>query len=90
MSVRGQVLIAGATSFTVANNGTFAFTYLSARCSGRHRRGTAKDRNTKVITSVNEGLLSGRTLGTVKEIGYEPSKDKRKIQGWILENPRSD
>src|SRR5205085_2837562 len=41
----------------------------------------------KVLTAVNEGLLSGRTLGQVEEIWYESSKDHRKIHGWIIKPP---
>ena len=47
--------------------------------------GTKAAPGPKVLTKVNEGLLSGRTLGQVEEIWYESSKDHRKIQGWILE-----
>jgi dipeptidyl aminopeptidase/acylaminoacyl peptidase len=39
---------------------------------------------------VNQGLLSGRQLGKVEEIWYESSKDRRKIQGWIIKPPAFD
>jgi dipeptidyl aminopeptidase/acylaminoacyl peptidase len=86
----GTSAYGGGTSFSVANNGTFAFTYCRPNVPGDIAVGVGKDRKTKVITSVNEGLLSGRTLGSVEEIWYESSKDKRKIQGWILKPPGFD
>jgi acylaminoacyl-peptidase len=48
------------------------------------------DSRITVVTNVNEGLLSGRTLGQVQEIWYESSKDKRKIHGWIMKPPGFD
>src|SRR5262249_40404123 len=46
--------------------------------------------STKVITAVNQGLLSGRKLGPVEEIWYESAKDKRKIHGWVIKPPDFD
>ena len=43
-----------------------------------------------MLTQVNEGLLSARTLGQVEEVWYESSKDHRKVQGWILKPPDFD
>jgi len=42
------------------------------------------------VTSLNVELLATRTLGAVEEIWYESSKDKRKIQGWIIRPPGFD
>jgi acylaminoacyl-peptidase len=41
----------------------------------------------KVLTSVNQELLAQKKPGHVEEIWYESSKDKRKIQGWIIHPP---
>ncbi len=41
----------------------------------------------KMLTSLNADLLASRSLGSVEEIWYESSKDKRKIQGWIVKPP---
>src|SRR5207302_797975 len=44
----------------------------------------------KLLTNVNEGLFAGKKLGAVEEFWYESSKDKRKIQGWIIKPPDFD
>ncbi len=41
----------------------------------------------RVLTALNADVLAGRRLGTVEEIWYESSKDKRRIQGWIIKPP---
>jgi acylaminoacyl-peptidase len=77
-------------AFTVARNGTFAVTYTRPDVPGDIAVGTPQSPVARVVTSVNQGLLSGRTLGTVEEIWYESSKDHRKIQGWIIKPPGFD
>lgn len=42
------------------------------------------------VTSINENLLSDRSLGAVEEIWYDSSHDGRKIQGWIVKPPGFD
>ena len=44
----------------------------------------------KVLTSINQELLAQKTPGRVEEIWYESSKDKRKIQGWLIQPPGFD
>jgi dipeptidyl aminopeptidase/acylaminoacyl peptidase len=44
----------------------------------------------KTLTSLNTDLVAARTLGTVEEIWYPSSKDKRMIQGWIIKPPGFD
>lgn len=41
----------------------------------------------RILTALNADVLAGKTLGAVEEIWYESSKDKRKIQGWIIKPP---
>jgi acylaminoacyl-peptidase len=77
-------------SFSLSNNGVFAVTRTRPDLPGEVAVGKSDQPETKVLTAVNEGLLSGRTLGTVEEIWYESSKDQRKIQGWILKPPGFD
>lgn len=77
-------------AFSLAKNGTFAMTYTRPNVPGDVAVGTYRGADTKVITSVNEGLLSGRTLGDVEEIWYESAKDQRKIHGWIIKPPGFD
>jgi acylaminoacyl-peptidase len=77
-------------AFTVAHNDAFAVTYTRPNVPGDIAVGDSQTANTKILTAVNEGLLSGRQLGQVEEIWYESSKDHRKIQGWILKPPGFD
>ena len=86
----GTSAYGGGSSFSVADNGVFAFTYTRPNLPGDIAVGDAQRAGTKVLTAVNEGLLSGRKLGEVEEIWYESSKDKRKIQGWIMKPPGFD
>jgi dipeptidyl aminopeptidase/acylaminoacyl peptidase len=80
----------GAPTFSVAKTGTFALTRTRPDLPGEIAVGVKAAPAPKVLTKVNEGLLSGRTLGHVEEIWYESSKDHRKIQGWILKPPGFD
>ncbi len=86
----GTSAYGGGVSFSVANNGAYAITHTRPNVPGDIACGDRDSKNPKVITAVNEGLLSGRTLGAVEEITYESSKDKRKIQGWIIKPPGFD
>jgi acylaminoacyl-peptidase len=84
----------GGMSFTIAKNGALAFTHCRPDLPGDIAVAVAgvsdPGHTPKVITKVNEGLLSGRTLGQLEEIWYESSKDQRRIQGWILKPPGFD
>jgi acylaminoacyl-peptidase len=80
----------GLPTFSIAKNGTFAVTHTRPDVPGEIAVGTKTAPGPKVLTKVNEGLLSGRTLGDVEEIWYESSKDHRRIQGWILKPPGFD
>ena len=44
----------------------------------------------KVLTAINDDLLSHKKIGEVEEIWYESSADQRKIQGWIIKPPDFD
>jgi acylaminoacyl-peptidase len=80
----------GGGSFTVARNGVFAVTTTRPDRPGDIAVGSLSNPDLKVITAVNAGLLSGRTVGQVEPIWYESAKDQRKIQGWILKPPDFD
>jgi len=75
-------------SFTVAENGTVAFTrgtaYRPADVAVTGRRGM------RVLTALNDDLLAERTLGQVHEIRYESSFDGEEIQGWYVTPPGFD
>jgi len=78
------------TALSIAKNGNFATTYARPDVPGDIAVATLSNPSLKVITAVNEGLFSGRELGKVEEIWYESSKDKRKMQGWIIKPPGFD
>jgi acylaminoacyl-peptidase len=76
-------------SFSVANNGSFAYTAGRADrpadvAVGRSGRATAR------LTSLNEDLLGARTLGSVEEITWKSSADGIEIQGWLVYPPGFD
>ena len=80
----------GGAALTIARNGNFAVTCTRPDLPGDIGVGTLAAPVVKMVTAVNEGLLAARTLGAVEEIWYESSKDKRRIQGWILKPPSFD
>src|SRR5262249_22297466 len=86
----GTLAYGSVASFSVAKNGTYAFTYTRPNVPGDVAVGDVGARAPKLVTAVNEGLLSGRTLGDVEEITYESTKDHRRIQGWIIKPPGFD
>ena len=74
-------------TFTIAAGGNVAFTYTRPDVPGDVATTTLKGGTVRVVTAVNEDLLSQRQLGSVEEIWYESSYDKRKIHGWIIKPP---
>jgi len=80
----------GGGSFSLAQNGWFAFTLTRPDTPGDIAVGTTADPAGRQITFINEDLLGQRTLGQVEEIWYESSLDKRRIQGWIIKPPAFD
>jgi len=80
----------GGGSLSIAPNGNFATTFARPDVPGDIAVASLASPSIKVITAVNEGLLAGRELGSVEEINYESSKDKRQIQGWIIKPPNFD
>jgi acylaminoacyl-peptidase len=77
-------------TYSVARNGAFALTYSRPDIPSDVAVGTAADPSLKRVTAVNDDLLAGKELGSVEEIWYESSKDKRKIEGWIVKPPGFD
>jgi dipeptidyl aminopeptidase/acylaminoacyl peptidase len=86
----GTSAYGGGSAFTVAKNGTFAVTTTRPNVPGDIAAGDGLAAETKVLTAVNEGMLTGKTLGSVEEIWYTSSKDERKIHGWIVKPPGFD
>ena len=79
----------GGGSYTVARDGSFAFTVNSpARPAdvAVGRAGTEPRR----ITGLNEDLLAHKELAPVEEIWWESSHDGRPVHGWIAKPPGFD
>jgi acylaminoacyl-peptidase len=80
----------GGSSFSLAKDGTFTCSYSRPDVPGDIAVGKRDGSAPKVVTAVNQGLLTGKKLGQVEEISYESSKDHRRIQAWILKPPDFD
>ena len=76
--------------YSVASNGKFAFTHSTPDHPADLATGDSKSKKVNRLTRVNDDLFSHKKLGTVEEIWYESSFDKRKIQGWICKPPNFD
>lgn len=78
-------------SYSVARDGSVAFAMSTpAMPSNVGLVTTAASAAPRVLTALNADLLASRTLGAVEEIWYESSRNKRKIQGWIVKPPGFD
>ncbi len=76
-------------SYTVARDGTFAYTTSRPDRPGDvavGRPGMAP----RIVTDVNADLFAGRELASVEEIWWESSEDGRAVQGWIMKPPGFD
>jgi dipeptidyl aminopeptidase/acylaminoacyl peptidase len=80
----------GGGAFTIASNGTMALTLKTALNPGDVAVATTANPTPTLVTAVNADVLDGKTLGSVEEFTYESSKDKRRIEGWILTPPGFD
>jgi dipeptidyl aminopeptidase/acylaminoacyl peptidase len=78
----------GSGTFSLSRSGSIALTYGRPDVPGDvaiQSQGAMK-----VLTSLNQDLLEQKKPGRVEEIWYDSSKDKRKIQGWIVYPPDFD
>jgi acylaminoacyl-peptidase len=78
----------GGGSFSIARTGLIAMTY--GRTDEPGDVAIVSNGAMKVLTSLNEELFAQKKPGHVEEFWYESSKDKRKIQGWIVHPPDFD
>ena len=77
-------------SFSVAENGRFAFTQTRPERLADVAMGSRDSTGVERVTSLNDDLFGHKTLGKVDEIWWESSFDKRRIQGWIVTPPDFD
>jgi dipeptidyl aminopeptidase/acylaminoacyl peptidase len=78
----------GGGYFSVSRTGTVAFTY--GRPDNPGDVAVSTSGAMRVLTAINQELLQQKPPGRVEEIWYESAKDKRKIQGWIIQPPNFD
>ena len=79
----------GGGSFTVAKDGSVAFTISTPSIPGDIAV-IRPAQAVRVITSVNADVMAERQLGQVEELWWKSSKDGRPIQGWIIKPPGFD
>ena len=73
-------------SFTVADNGVYAFTRGSADRPADVAVARA-GRDARQLTALNEDLLGQRTLAEVERVTWQSSHDGREIEGWVAYPP---
>jgi dipeptidyl aminopeptidase/acylaminoacyl peptidase len=76
-------------SFSVSDNGQIVYTH-STSYHPAELAIVGENGSSKLISSLNDDLLSHRQLGTVEELRYPSSFDGREIQGWIVKPPYYD
>ncbi len=72
-------------SFSVSRTGAVAFT--TARYNAPGDVAIVAPGVARTLTGLNDDLFAQKKLADIEEIWYESSKDKRRIQGWILKPP---
>lgn len=80
----------GGGSFSVANDGTIAYTQTRPEYPSELAVVNAKSKTIKKITHLNKALMDYRDLGEVEEIWYTSSFDQRDLQGWVVYPPGYD
>jgi dipeptidyl aminopeptidase/acylaminoacyl peptidase len=78
----------GGGSYSVSNTEVIAFTLGHPDNPGDIA--VADHGSIRTLTHLNRELLEQKKPGNVEEIWYDSSKDKRKIQGWIVHPPDFD
>jgi acylaminoacyl-peptidase len=77
-------------SFSVANDGTLAFTLARPDHPADVAIQSPADVEGRRLTRLNDDLLGQKTLGSVEEITYKSSHDGRSVHGWIVKPPHFD
>jgi acylaminoacyl-peptidase len=79
----------GGGSYSVANNGRFAFTHTEPDHPSDVAVGRA-GMTPRRVTTLNEDVLGHKNLAQVEEIWWESSHDGRRVHGWIATPPGFD
>jgi len=76
-------------SFSVAGDGQVAYTHATSQRPADVAV-AGSNRETRVLTSLNDDLFGQTPLGDVEEFTYESSHDGKTIEGWIVKPPNFD
>jgi len=76
--------------YSMANDGRFVFITTNPNLPSDLAVSRTTGKAPKIITNVNNDLLSNKELGQVEEIWYKSSHDGLDIQGWIMKPPGFD
>ncbi len=79
----------GGGSYSVANDGRFAFTHTAPDHPSDVAVG-GRGQEARRITGLNDDLLGHKKLGEVQELWWESSHDGRRVQGWVVTPPDFD
>lgn len=77
-------------SFSVADDGTVAFTQTSTIQPAEVAVRSPKETASRQVTNLNASLLGQRKLATVEEFRYKSSHDGRMMHGWVVKPPNFD
>jgi acylaminoacyl-peptidase len=77
-------------SFTVADNGTLAFTLTRPEHPADVGVLSQSSTTMRRLTRLNENLLGHKTLGKVEPFQFKSGHDGRLIDGWIVKPPHFD
>ena len=72
-------------SYSGSLDGTITYTHGTAYRPAEVA--VVRNRRSRILTSLNDDLLNGRSLGRVTEIVYKSSFDGQEIQGWYITPP---
>jgi dipeptidyl aminopeptidase/acylaminoacyl peptidase len=76
-------------SYSVSKNGVLAYTQTRPEYPAELAI-TQNTKEKKIITKLNEDILTHRELGKTEEVWYKSTYDGREIQGWIVKPPFYD
>ena len=77
-------------SYTLAPDGSIAFTYTDRHTPGGVGVLRAGEDEAEIVLKLNDDLFGSKRLGSVEEMWFESSLDGQEIQSWILKPPDFD
>jgi dipeptidyl aminopeptidase/acylaminoacyl peptidase len=80
----------GGAAYSRSANGNLAMTHGTPGDPGDVAAMGAEEKPPRVLTSLNQELLTQKRVGAVEDIWFNSSVDQKKIQGWIVKPPDFD